>query len=272
MSTGTRWPSTAVRSRNEGEQMANVLKTVHLPKMADIVAADLRRQIISGELREGDPLPPEDQLMGHAGVARTTVREALRILESEGLLMVRRGAGGGARIKTPSVANVARYIGLVLQSQGATLQDVYDARLMLEAPAAGLLAGADDRDHIVTALRSALADEEAVLDQPGELSHAYGRFHQLIVALTGSQTFEVLTAVSNRIIQAQADRYMSAGTAEPARRVATAAAHRAHQRFVELVAAGAAQDAEELWRRHLAAGDTQLRADPDVNSVLDLLE
>jgi DNA-binding FadR family transcriptional regulator len=184
---------------------------------------------------------------------------------------VRRGAGGGARIKTPSVANVARYIGLVLQSQGATLQDVYDARLLLEAPAAGLLAGADDRDHIVTALRAALADEEAVLDEPGELSHAYGRFHQLIVALTGSQTFEVLTSVSNRIIQAQADRYMSAGTAEPSRRVATAAAHRAHQRFVELVAAGAAKDAEELWRRHLAAGDTQLRADPEVNSVLDLL-
>ena len=110
--------------------MANVLKAVHLPKMADIVAEDLRRQIIAGELREGDPLPPEDQLMGHAGVARTTVREALRILESEGLLIVRRGAGGGARIKTPSVANVARYIGLVLQSQGATLKDVYDARLL----------------------------------------------------------------------------------------------------------------------------------------------
>src|SRR6267154_2662342 len=214
--------------------MANVLKAVHLPKMADIVAEDLRRQIIAGELREG--------------------------------------AGGGARIKTPSVANVARYIGLVLQSQGATLQDVYDARLLLEAPAAGLLAAADDRNHIVEALRKALDDEEAVLDEPTELSHAYGRFHQLIVQLTGSQTFEALTSVSNRIIQAQADRYMSAGTAEPARRVASAAAHRAHQRFVELVAAGAAQDAEELWRRHLAAGDMQLRADPDVSSVLDLLE
>jgi DNA-binding FadR family transcriptional regulator len=252
--------------------MANVLKAVHLPKMADIVAADLRRQIIDGELKEGDPLPPEDQLMEAAGVARTTVREALRILESEGLLIVRRGAGGGARIKTPSVGNVARYIGLLLQSQGATLQDVYDARQMLEAPAAGLLAAADDRDHIVAALRAALDDEEAVLDEPGQLSHAYGRFHQLIMQLNGSQTFEVLTSVSNRLIQAQADRYMSARSAEPSRRVASAAAHRAHQRFVELVAAGAAKDAEELWRRHLAAGDTQLRADPDVNSVLDLLE
>ena len=252
--------------------MANVLSTVHLPKMADIVAGDLRRQIVSGALKEGDPLPPEDQLMEHAGVARTTVREALRILESEGLLVVRRGAGGGARIKAPSVSNVARYLGLVLQAEGATLHDVFDARLMLEAPAAGMLAGAKDRDDIVASLRRALDEEEAVLDEPVELSHAYGRFHNLIVQLSGSQTFEVLTSVSNRLIQVQADRYMRAEAAQPDRRVASDVAHRAHIHFVELVAAGAAQDAEELWRKHLAAGERELRAGPDVDSVLDLLE
>ena len=50
------------------------------------------------------------------------------------------------------------------------------------------------------------------------------------------------------------------------------AAHRAHERLVDLIAAGATQDAEELWRRHLAAGDVELLADPEVNSVLDLLD
>ena len=252
--------------------MANVVRAVQLPKMANMVAADLREQIIAGVLKEGDPLPPEDQLMEHARVARTTVREALRILESEGLLVVRRGARGGARIRTPSVSNVARYIGLVLQCEGATLRDVYDARLMLEAPAAGLLARADDRGDIVAALREALADEEEVLDNPVELSRAYGRFHQLLVQLSGSQTFEVLTGVSNRIIQAQADRYMSSRGSQPERRRATDAAHRAHERLVDLIAAGATQDAEELWRKHLAAGDVELLADPEVNSVLDLLD
>jgi DNA-binding FadR family transcriptional regulator len=252
--------------------MANVVRAVQLPKMANMVAADLREQIIAGVLKEGDPLPPEDQLMEHARVARTTVREALRILESEGLLVVRRGARGGARIRTPSVSNVARYIGLVLQCEGATLRDVYDARLMLEAPAAGLLARADDRGDIVAALREALADEERVLDNPVELSRAYGRFHQLLVQLSGSQTFEALTAVSNRIIQAQADRYMSSRGSQPERRRATDAAHRAHERLVDLIVAGATQDAEELWRKHLAAGDVELLADPEVNSVLDLLD
>jgi DNA-binding GntR family transcriptional regulator len=160
----------------------------------------------------------------------------------------------------------------VLQSNGATLQDVFSARLMLEAPAAGMLASADDRDQIVATLRQALDEEEAVLDKPVELSHAYGRFHKLIVSLCGSETFEVLTSVSSRIIQVQADRYMEAEAVQQDRRVPSDAAHRAHTHFVELVAAGAAQDAEELWRKHLAAGDRELRADPNVNSVLDLLE
>ncbi|MDG4668071.1 GntR family transcriptional regulator [Mycobacterium sp. 236(2023)] len=240
--------------------------------MAEIVADHIRRQIISGELGEGDPLPPEDQLMGSAGVARTTVREALRILESEGLLIVRRGAGGGARIKTPQVGNVARYIGLLLQAQGATLRDVYEARLMLEVPAAGLLARSQDRDRTVAALRQALDDEREALDDPVKLSRASGRFHQLIVQMAGSQTFDVLTAVCNRIIQVQADRYMGS-RGEPAEvREASGAAHRAHQRFVDLIAAGAAQDAEDLWRKHLSAGDTHLLADPEINSVLDLLQ
>ena len=210
--------------------------------------------------------------MATAGVARTTVREALRILESEGLVVVRRGAGGGARIRTPQVGNVARYIGFVLQAQGATIKDVYDARLMIEAPAAGSLASANDRAEITAALREALDAENAALEDPVELSRAYGRFHQLIVQFSGSQTFEILSAVSNRIIQVQADRYMRSTSADSDAKLAPDAAHRAHRRFVELVGAGAAVDAEELWRRHLAVGDTQLLADPQANTVLDLLE
>jgi len=212
--------------------VANVLRAVHLPKMAELVAEHLRKQIIAGELKEGDPLPPEDQLMEHAGVARTTVREALRILESEGLMIVRRGAGGGARIRTPRVANVARYIGLVLQSQGATLEDVHAARVLLEAPAAGMLASYEDRADIVASLRDALDEEERVADDPIELSRAYGRFHQLIVQLSGSETLEVLTAVSNRIIQVQADRYMKAHKPDGSVNSAPSIAHRAHRRFV----------------------------------------
>jgi DNA-binding FadR family transcriptional regulator len=252
---------------------AGRLEAIRVPKAAEIVARALRRKIVTGELRADDPLPPEDQLMAELRVARTTVREALRILESEGLLIVRRGAGGGARVRTPAVPMVARYIGLLLQYEGTTLADVHRCRVMLEAPAAGLLATRADPE-VVAALRRALADEAAAMDGPDEVGagRAHGQFHRLVVRLTGSVTYDSLTAVVNRIIQAQADRFLAAHGREDATIAQMRLAHRAHARLVDLIEAGAAADAEDLWRRHLEAGDRHLLSDPGALSVLDLME
>lgn len=251
--------------------MPTKLEAVRVPKAAEIVARTLRHKIVTHELQADEPLPPEDQLMAEMAVARTTVREALRILESEGLVVVRRGAGGGARIRTPAVPMVARYIGLLLQYEGATIEDVHRARVMLEAPAAGLLAE-QVTPEIVAELREALADEAAALDQPALASRAHGRFHQRVIQLTSCHTYEVLSSVANRIIQVQADRFLTAHSGEEFTQDWVAAAHRAHARLVDLVAAGAAQDAEDLWRRHLEAGDARMLSAPGADSVLDLLE
>jgi len=247
------------------------LEAIRLPKAAEIVARTLRRKIVTGELEADDPLPPEDQLMAEMGVARTTVREALRILESEGLLVVRRGAGGGARIRTPAVPMVSRYIGLLLQYEGATLTDVHKARVMLEAPAAALLAERGTPE-IVAVLRGALAEETAAMDDPAQSGRAHGRFHHLVVQLTGCLTYDVLTSVTNRIIQVQADRFLAAhGTEAPTREVMEIA-HRAHRKLIDLIAARDVAGAEDLWRRHLEAGDAHLLSAPGARSVLDLME
>src|SRR3954449_12843182 len=113
---------------------------VRVPKMAELVAQQLRRQIIRGELSEGEALPSEAALMAKFGVSRPTLREAFRVLESEGLISVRRGAHGGARVHTPNGDVAARYAGLVLEFRGATLEDVYDARAVMEPPCARRLA------------------------------------------------------------------------------------------------------------------------------------
>jgi len=115
---------------------------MRVPKTAELVASHIRGQIIRGELREDDALPPESELMAQFGVSRPTLREGFRILESEGLIVVRRGARGGARVRVPDHGVAARFAGLVLQYRGATLADVFDARTMIEAPAARMLASA----------------------------------------------------------------------------------------------------------------------------------
>lgn len=88
---------------------------IRIPKVADIVAETLRRKIVVGDYAPGQLLPPEAALMEAFDVARTTIRDALRVLETEGLLEVRRGGGGGGRVKAPSTSLVADYAAALLQ-------------------------------------------------------------------------------------------------------------------------------------------------------------
>ena len=83
--------SLAGRDAGLGAQ-AYVGQVVRAPKTAELIATLYRRQIVRGELRPGDTLPSEQQLMGQFGVSRPTLREAFRILEAEDLAVVRVGS------------------------------------------------------------------------------------------------------------------------------------------------------------------------------------
>src|SRR5215207_11088599 len=104
--------------------------------MAEIIVERLRRQIVRGELAEGETLPSEQELQARFGVSRPTLREAFRVLESESLITVRRGAHGGARVSAPDSDVAARYAGLILEYRGATLGDIYRAAALIEPPCA----------------------------------------------------------------------------------------------------------------------------------------
>src|SRR4051812_37630471 len=162
---------------------------VHVPKTAELVAGHIRRQIVRGQLHEGDALPPETALMEEYTISRPTLREAFRILESEGLITVRRGARGGARVQEPSTDVAARYAGLVLQHRGATVADVLAARVIVEPPAAHMLASRRDRVAVAKQLQARLDD----LD-PDSAAH-FHEFNALVVELTDNQTLILLTAM-----------------------------------------------------------------------------
>src|SRR5206468_8691169 len=84
-------------------------------KTAELVAGTLRRMVVDGQLKDGDFLPNEAELMAHFGVSRPTLREAVRVLESERLVEVRRGSRTGARVRVPGPEIVARPAGLLLE-------------------------------------------------------------------------------------------------------------------------------------------------------------
>ncbi|MDT3443292.1 GntR family transcriptional regulator [Pseudofrankia sp. BMG5.37] len=105
-------------------------------KVSHLVAMELRRQILSGELVADQQLATEAELTATFDVSRETVREALRVLESQSLVEVRRGRGGGAVVRRPGLASIGRYLALLLQLRGTTLADLEEARAVLEPPLA----------------------------------------------------------------------------------------------------------------------------------------
>jgi DNA-binding FadR family transcriptional regulator len=109
---------------------------VHVPKAAELVAAALRTRILRRELLPGDRLPAESLLMSHYGVSRPTLREALRLLEAQELLEVRRGARGGGVVRQPSTRPAIEAISLWLLLSQPGVTRVSEERLASVAAAA----------------------------------------------------------------------------------------------------------------------------------------
>lgn len=92
------------------------------------IANELRDRIARGELRPGDPLPSEKELTDDLGYSKPTVREALRILENDGLISVKRGVNGGPEVRRPSIAEVVKPMGVYLQIGDVAVTDVWESR------------------------------------------------------------------------------------------------------------------------------------------------
>src|SRR5664279_4925935 len=108
------------------------LTPMQVPKASDILADDLRERILRGEFPEGTALPPERELVTQTRMSRTTVREALRILEVQGLVGIRTGRAGGAFVQRPGGESVASSVSLVIRGQHIRMAALMETREALE--------------------------------------------------------------------------------------------------------------------------------------------
>jgi len=118
-------------------------------RVAEMIAEKLRGRVLRGELRDGDRLPPVDKLLNEFPVAKASLREAMRILETEGLITTLRGAKGDSLVRIPKAANAAYTLGLVLSVQRVPLKDVAEAIRQLEPVCALLCGERTDRNRTV---------------------------------------------------------------------------------------------------------------------------
>lgn len=247
--------------------------SVRVPKTAELVAKRIRNGIIRGELRDGDLIPAEAHLIAEFEVSRPTIREAVRILESEGLIKVSRGARGGAVVSSPGYEMIARAAGITLQTKGATVADLYEMRTLLEPPAARLVAERNPAEG-GKALRAHLELEYSLVKDRFATSQAIAHFHQLLIDLSGNITLSMVAhALQNLVERHQAlaqQREPSMDVDQLEKR--TRFGLKSHGKLIDLIEAGDGDGAEAHWRAHMIAAGKFWLSQLGPNTVVDLLD
>lgn len=221
------------------------------PKAAEIVAAELRRQIVTGRLKPGDKLHPENVLTTEFAISRPTLREALRLLESESLITISRGKHGGARVISADLGAAARQVGVFLQIAGTTLQDVWLARTVIEPPAAAMLA-AQRNPQAFAELEANIAEaREAAQHDLIRYADLSAEFSLLITRHCGSKTIHLFASLIYDIIRRQHEHVTE-------RTSTRASVDKLRQESIEsrvkalaLMRKGTPAAAERFWRAHL---------------------
>jgi DNA-binding FadR family transcriptional regulator len=243
-----------------------------MPKAASIAAATVRRRIVTGELKADDALPPEPELMRQFGISRPTLREALRILESEGLITVRRGAHGGARVTAPSPEIAVNYVGLLLEFDRTSIADVLKTQAVLEVGAVRELA-LYGRKAVISRLEELLTAEDGAVGDARMFNDAAARFHSELIELAGSQTLSLMGHMLSRIIikhghvVASAQRKPASSTRVPAWQTRS---HEVHSAVIELIRQKDDKRAADLWAAHCRANQKAELAHTPKDTVLDL--
>lgn len=228
-------------------------------RMAELVASALRERILAGGIGDGSTLPKQEELVAEFGVSHPSVREALRILETEGFITVRRGNRGGATVHAPDIGTAGYALGLTLQAMQVRVPDLGDALATLEPLCAAHCAQRTDRaSAVVPRLRELLAGSESCIDDGAAFTRASREFHDAVVGFDPNATLRVvvksLTSLWSVQEEAWADAQMSRGAyPSPAD---CAVAQRAHERLVDGIAKGDADEASRIAEEHLSA--TQL--------------
>lgn len=161
------------------------------PKMAQVIASGLRADIASGKLANGKRLPSEAELIAHYGVSRAVVREALRLLESAGLVVVRRGPKGGAVVTDGTTGVVRDTLLLSLQLSDVRLGQVYDC-LAAILPGAARLAAAHRPAETAAALRAHTAAQSADAADLHQLNLQGHDFNKIMLSNCGNQALHLL--------------------------------------------------------------------------------
>lgn len=222
------------------------IPAVTVPKASDVLADRLREMILDEGLPEGTPLPTERELVAQSGLSRGSVREALRVLETEGLIVTKAGRNGGSAIRRPSRESISRSFELFLRSHGVRFDALIEARELVE-PAAARLAALHRTDEDIAELKQIHRELESISDNAAKFAKVNLKWHLAVVKASKNELLITFIGAISRPIYA-ATEYQSLNTEELRREVL-----RVHGRVLDAIIEGDGDAAYRRMQRHINA-------------------
>jgi len=217
---------------------------VRANSVANQIVMQVREALFSGKFQPGDLLGSEKDLAAQFDVSRITVRDALRTLETMGIIEIRVGAGGGARIAEGNLDYFSDALAIQFKLAGVTEREILDLQVAIEGTGAELAALNRSRENLEE-LSELLGEAENVMDSPADFTDAGQRFHLSVVEASGNRAL---------IAQFRALRYVVwPQNAQRATREIAENAQKIHHQLFAYIEAQDSEAARKLMIDHLVS-------------------
>jgi len=213
------------------------------PKTSENVARVIIRDIIRNGRQPGDLLPSEATMLAHYDVSRESLREALRLLEVQGLVAIRRGPGGGPTVCTVDPANLGRVSTLYYHLAGATYRELWEAWILAESILAERAASNPDHSARIAKMAPYLDDGDDATDEIETSLHEHIGFHHAVASLAQNRVLEIALQTMGQIVS-----HHFVVTDDP--RQLRTMIHADHLELARLITAGDAGEARALMHDH----------------------
>jgi GntR family transcriptional regulator, transcriptional repressor for pyruvate dehydrogenase complex len=238
-------------STSSGED--SMFSTVSMARVSQAIVDQIKSLIREGTLQPGDQLPSERELCQRFGVSRVTVREALRVLEAGGLIMIKVGSRGGAFVTTPTSAQVGSGLADLVNLSPITSEEVTEARKIFELGIVPLVIERVTDDDIAE-LRELVAKHGDLWKQGSYSMELSAAFHAAVARCTHNaailalvQSFHGPLLMSLLEAQTVAPWMGKVGVTE-------------HAALVDAIAARDQERAEKIMRTHLNRTEKRLKS------------
>ncbi len=231
------------RSTESGAAAIRTATGRRTEKISESVAREILREIKRQGLPPGAMLPPESVMLERLDIGRGSLREALRILEVNGLVTIKTGPGGGPIVAAHDPRNFGQMSTLHLQSIGATYRELLDARVEYEALLARR-AAEQDGDTAGKAIRDAMERAKESTSDDSVYAAAASGFHATVCDFGGNPVI----ALAAKSIQSIWSQHVTSVLFSPEDRPKVHSQHEAISRAIEK---HDGKRAERLMREHM---------------------